>query len=227
MWAKKVSTHLVFICNSAEQLARGASYVLLDQKHITPQQSFTSLPSLFPVQSPPSRPTQLDIYGNIKIVKELKTTFGDKTQSTQLSQRVEEFSKTIRSAKAASIPAYKNHISQHITSVDYTKFAILLHFEIWISINSKDSCLLAWFLPVHTHISCAVGLSFPLRHSICPFIQVFDLPSVRLLHERRLYLLFIERTLSRYTAASTGDTSKTCWHLFQPVLSHSNSILQL
>lgn len=221
---KKVSTHLVFICNSAEQLARGPSYVLLDQKHITSQQTFTSLPALVPVQSPPFLSTQLDIYGSIKIVTELKT-FGDKTQTTQLSQRVEELSITIRSAKAASISACKNHISQHIKSVDYTKFAILLHMEIWISIKSKDSCLLAWFLPVHAHISCAVGPSFPLQHSICP--PVFDLPSVRLLHESRLYLLFTERTVSRYTSASTGDTSKACWHLFQPVLSHSNSILQL
>lgn len=56
--AKKVSTHLVFICNSAEEpLAKGASYVLLDQKHITPQRTFTFLPIL--------PPTQLDIYGNI------------------------------------------------------------------------------------------------------------------------------------------------------------------
>lgn len=58
MWAKKLSTHLVFICNSAEEpLAKGASYILLDQKHVTAQQTLTSLPF------PP--PTQLDIYGNI------------------------------------------------------------------------------------------------------------------------------------------------------------------
>ena len=122
----------------------------------------------------------------------------------------------------------KNHISQHIKSVDYTKLAIPLHFGIWISINSKDTCLLAWFLPVHSHISCAVGPSFSLQNSICPFIQVFDLPSVKLLHERRLYILvFIERTLSRDTTANTGDISKACWCLFQAVLSHPNSILQL
>lgn len=120
----------------------------------------------------------------------------------------------------------KIFISQHIKLVDYSKLAIPLHFEIWTSINSKDTCLLACFLPAHSSVSCTVG-PFSLQNSICPFIQVFDLPSVRLLDERRLFvLLFTERTLSRDTAANTGDISKACWCLFQSVLSHPNSTLQ-
>lgn len=123
------------------------------------------------------------------------------------------------------VPA-KNHISQHIKSVEYTKWAVSLPFQIWISINSKDT---AWLPCFSQFIPTSLVLWDP------PFLsRTPSGPSCRslichlLLHERRLcMLLFTERTLNRNTAANAGDASRAFWSFFQPMLSHPNYILQL
>lgn len=144
---------------------------------------------------------------------------------TALTKRIKEFSVSNQICQRSFLfmPA-KNCISKHINHLTIAKQPFHCALKSGVPLT-KRTLAFSQFIPTPLVLCDA---RFPSRIPSVPFIQVFDFPSVRLLLERTLYmLLFIEKTLSSDTAANTGHISKACWFLFQPVLPHPNSILQL